>query len=344
MKTCIPLQVVNSIASKYPDCWEQVDSFIEDKNNGEFQWDNRCYIPIAAGIAISSYGGDVNLDITYDAAIIAATAPWRLYKQIYSFDPDMESLLYEQADDLVIPVEVLNSLPYQCLYIETKRFMDFDGFFVHFESDVNDGRLELRFLLVDATLHTLAIPIHIRSGNTIKDGVVQMMEETKRVAKTMGDVMYHKISKDEELKNEVMYLAASKLMQLVLYICAQNKEISEDAEQAKITRIPKSRELIKDKFREVRKWNCGENTGKIIRGIYNQHNYVHYNVSENAGTGSPKRPHARRGHWHHFWVGSEKNSDRHLELKWIAPTFIHKDEGNEKIVKINEVKRKPDDE
>ena len=45
--------------------------------------------------------------------------------------------------------------------------------------------------------------------------------------------------------------------------------------------------------------------------------------SDNKG-GTPKSPHSRRGHWHHFWTGAKNSDDRKLILKWIAPTFINK--------------------
>ena len=41
-----------------------------------------------------------------------------------------------------------------------------------------------------------------------------------------------------------------------------------------------------------------------------------------SGPGAPKRPHTRRGHWHHYWVGSDKDNSRKLILKWTAPMFI----------------------
>lgn len=36
------------------------------------------------------------------------------------------------------------------------------------------------------------------------------------------------------------------------------------------------------------------------------------------------RPHMRRGHWHHYWVGSRDNDEeRKLILKWVAPIMIN---------------------
>ena len=57
----------------------------------------------------------------------------------------------------------------------------------------------------------------------------------------------------------------SKMIQLVLYICASNKEILEDEKQKKILRQPKNHTSIKDKCREVQKWNCGTETKRTER-------------------------------------------------------------------------------
>ena len=38
--------------------------------------------------------------------------------------------------------------------------------------------------------------------------------------------------------------------------------------------------------------------------------------------GKSKRAHMRRGHWHHFWVGSKTGDDRKLVIKWIKPIAV----------------------
>ena len=38
-----------------------------------------------------------------------------------------------------------------------------------------------------------------------------------------------------------------------------------------------------------------------------------------VGTGRSVRPHVRRAHWHHYWVGEGRTR---LEVRWIEPTFV----------------------
>lgn len=51
-----------------------------------------------------------------------------------------------------------------------------------------------------------------------------------------------------------------------------------------------------------------------------KYNYISIGYTEK---GSPKRPHSRKGHWHHFWTGSKNSDNRKLELRWLSPTFIN---------------------
>lgn len=50
-----------------------------------------------------------------------------------------------------------------------------------------------------------------------------------------------------------------------------------------------------------------------------------------------KSPHARRGHWHHFWIGKHETNERKLILKWVAPMFINGSE-DDNIATIHPVK------
>ena len=44
-----------------------------------------------------------------------------------------------------------------------------------------------------------------------------------------------------------------------------------------------------------------------------------YQKSTATGMGRTVRPHVRRAHWHHYWVGEGRTR---LEVRWIEPTFV----------------------
>lgn len=322
MEKCFPLELTNKIVNKYPECWNQVKIFREGKAKGDLEWDDLCYIPVGACIAITT---DCNrtsiLSALRDAQILAAVAPWRIYKQIYNFPVEMETLLFEQADDIAIPADVLRNLPYPCIYVETHTLADINGFFFHFESDVKTGRLEMRFLLLTENLDCIPYIVHMILGGTLKDGLNDSLKETNTNLNKIGcKSLSHNIN-----DYEIVY----KLIQLVLYICAQNKEIEEDVITRKTYRKPKTENSIKDKFREVQKWNLGTEIAQTIRKMSQRPSTgFSYRSNEFAGTGSPKSPHVRRGHWHHFWTG-KKDGERKRILKWVPPTFVNADKVEE---------------
>lgn len=50
------------------------------------------------------------------------------------------------------------------------------------------------------------------------------------------------------------------------------------------------------------------------------------------------KAHIRRAHWHHYWVGSERRGDRHLELRWIPPVQVGGAAPAPKVINIKEGK------
>ena len=47
-----------------------------------------------------------------------------------------------------------------------------------------------------------------------------------------------------------------------------------------------------------------------------------FDGSDKENVRNRPRPHIRRAHWHHYWVGEGRTK---LELRWIAPTYVKGD-------------------
>ena len=94
--------------------------------------------------------------------------------------------------------------------------------------------------------------------------------------------------------------------------------------QKNITRKPKGREYIKDKYREIQIWDCGNEVTEMVRTIRQTSlNPDTDPKTVKKGKGSPKSPHSRRAHWHHYWKGKKGSPDRKPVLRWIAPVFVN---------------------
>ncbi|MEG1492147.1 MAG: hypothetical protein RR394_07825 [Oscillospiraceae bacterium] len=305
----IPMQLIQKYTKLNPELWSLCEDFIKDR---PLPWDTRCYLPIAAGLALQNF-----LKFPREAIyLIPALAAWRNWKEIYSFDATLAETLFEQAqDNAEIPCEIILSLPFPSIYIEAGSLK----FFASIENDVNDGRFELRFARIDENLNSHASCLHLVPGYTLTESLAAAMDEAPRVKENFPPEQLSKI--EASAKKEACYDEFSnielmgKMLQLVLYVCADNADEVE-SEKTKKTYHPGSE--IKDKFREIRQWDVGNYVGSAIRESMNS--TASHSQENEPNTGTPKRPHIRRGHWHHFWVGGA--DEKKLIIKWISPIFV----------------------
>lgn len=336
----LPLRAVKEFADKYPGCWDKVE-FVRDGKGGELpDWDDICYVPLAGtqGILSEMYG-DKNLNT---ASLFAALASWRQYKEIYTFSDELLDMLYSQSgDDIKVPVDILYQIPYQCIYIGLSQDDAERGVFVFFEQDMETFEMELRFTLIEGAPgggyklignHWL----HIKDGWTISDGMDaarQMMLERN------ADKPITPAQIDLQVKHNDKIVRP--LLQLVLYICAANADIEENPEQKNITRKPSKGTKPKDAFREIQKWDVGVKISRSIRRAkgqaqaQDQEDGAEQDEPNGSGKNKSHRPHTRRGHWHHFWIGKKDGPDRKLILHWIAPMFING--GADDIIATNNI-------
>ena len=326
----IPLRLVREYSERYLGAYALIKKMREEPT---LDWDkDKCFIPIAATIPIVDNLGKTDRD-GIAPSVLAALAAWREYKEIYHFDYNLAQELYLQADDVEddIPVDVLNALPYPCIYIELDDD-DFQGFFVFWEQDFDieykNNDYELRFLTIGNPDGGLAVyHLHICGGGTIKESTERTAARMKRGMALSGkNVDSSYIDMIADMQSKVVL----RLLQLVLYICAENSEVEENPEQKQITRRSAAGTPPKDVYREIRKWDVGVKIGKLIRS-------QKYERSSTHGEGSVKRPHVRRGHYHHYWVGSDKDNSKHLILRWVAPVFVNAASSDDIIVTENKV-------
>lgn len=335
-----PLEAVKKMTLAHPNIWDTIDTLVKVPED-EIQWDRKiCYCPISAAIAALSVDSDM-LTAFGQASFAAALAAWRRGKYIYQFDETLASEVILTVEDMVIPAEILYHMPSQCLFISLptaeNKTPDYpSGFFAHIESDTNTGERELRihYITQSGILLTQYI-VHLIPDGTISDGINAAIAE---IRKNTYNNIYQPIGEHiSDYLNKARTLTI-QAVQLILYICAENAEITENEAQAKIYR--KSNKIL-DKYREIRKWDVGVKTGIILRRNESKRNYTpdSQSANENA-SGIKKRSHLRRAHWHHYWTGS--GDDKKLILRWINSTIINPDEGDETpatIIKLNPEKQ-----
>lgn len=335
----LPLELIKHYNKHYPNCFNQVDDIRNNASDGDWNKD-LCYIPIAATLSIMMQYKLVDISNTPDE--LAALSAWRQDKQILVFDDDLAETLYKQADDLTLPVDVLLRLPYRCVFIQTSK----TKFFVWIEHDYNTKNHQLRFKIYGKELPVPLI-VDLKEGYNLLKGVTMPMLQAFKQLPSFRESSFVDLCQN-------LHKDARKLIQLVLYICSDKPDVIENYEQKKIY---KKSNIVRDVFREVRKWEVGVRYGNAFKK-YKQ------TIQENKGDGeieiqnskneledeanievkmihtSRKRPHIRRGHWHRFWIGKKDSEDRKLIFRWIPPLeigFDTIDESNEIPTTINKV-------
>ena len=323
----LPLLMLKKISEQYPKAWDQMEIFHSENGSPQLgSWPDWCYAPMSAALAVASEGYDLNkLPIDIRMAMISvaqaifAIAPWRLSKEVYVIDEDLKDLLFEQDGELDVPDEVLLQLPYPCFYVELPntyyRADKIHGFFVTLEYDVNNGDKELKPVFLTDDGNIFSYSIHI-GAKTIEESVDML--DKQALENTNGDKELKRLALRAMQDSAETKIFLKQILQVILYILAQNAEITPSSEQSFITKRGKT---VKDKYSEIRKWDVGIRVGAAIRQqkAKEQSRKKEYKESEHQ---SP-RPHMRRGHWHHFWTGPKAQpEERKLILKWLSPMAI----------------------
>lgn len=313
-----PLALVRLWPKMTKDCYRQLDHCRAAKDRSEMNWPDYCLLPINAAYTYLVHV--INLSDTDAAAACAeltACWTWRQNKIIYYFDADMANALADQAEDVtdtdILPADLLMHLPYPCVYIKAPGLLEhMDGFWAWMDFDTNRNGPELRIQWVFDTLDgSLPQVLHIIPGATLHDCFLDTIQTTLEHTKALVDV-----SKPADSCRIIL-----KAIQLLLYILADNADIADEPEPLRVVdnRKPRqSKPAIKDKAGDV----MAKNVGVRIGAAFRQSRSGRKNNTGDTGTGSAKRPHMRRGHWHHYWRGPMQG-DRELVLRWTAPTMIH---------------------
>ena len=337
-----PLQLLNNYTEKSDISWQELDlvRILYRRQHKLPDWIyltniEAFYAFRCKGITTQEEETDQNFksQIMYISYMLSVLASWRISKQVYHFEPEMEELLYSQvSEELLLPVEVLKNMPYSCIYFESPNLYEnqFHGFFACF--DIIEDMELLKFVILHNNGETVNIhSIELKAGQTLKECMATLLK-----------IQYN--SQDISKKLDYSLSVVEKMLQLVLYVCAENADI-QNADPGRNTAKPKAIRNIKDKYREISRWDVGNNVIKRIRNHKKAHNTTASAETDkeenNDQTTSPIErhyvtPHVRRGHWQSYWVGKKDGSEeRRLVLRWKHFIYVNADGPDELPVTIN---------
>ena len=159
-----------------------------------------------------------------------------------------------------------------------------------------------------------------RQGAEIDDVIVFNFKIPINEGKTkLSDLEITLFTDNKVLAKKLQTDILSLCLPYVLYLSSINREVSEKKYHV-------ANKKVKKKIEKVNTFSCGEEFSLRVR------NFKAKSSSMNGedglmliGEGKSKAPHIRRAHWHHYWKGKRNGEKRELIMRWIEPTFIHKE-------------------
>lgn len=175
---------------------------------------------------------------------------WKPDKEVYRFDAELEFALSD-IEEIEVPVRILDRLPYQTFYLEFAEdgiySSHFHGAFIHLIKEGLGYHLYVMRLTEDGKGM-------FGSASFVPD------ENTKNAVFLISrgnDTICGDSEKDIDWPEFCMFL-----LNALLYICSENAEIRENP-VTKNTYHPTAR--VKNKFSEIRKYDCGFVYGAEVR-------------------------------------------------------------------------------
>lgn len=320
-----PIDICNYWKAVLPGCYDRLTE-LRDRARNVMGVSAECDLPLHITIAYLNGERNYPRRSSVEAAPdLTAAYIWRKHKIIYDFDKTLAEELCSQSDDLTedseLPVDVLLHPPYPCVYIRsdipTEGVYECDGFWAWIEVDAETNVKELRIRFIEKTFSKTYTSVLELTKPTLGECI----EDTNRTRMRNHPDLY-----SEEKLRDITYLdkVMFRAMQLYLYICSDQADVRDNLAQKKIYRPRAKGQPIKDKFREIDMKDVGVVIGHTLRRAEQESSAPQSNPStDETKQGSHKRPHTRRGHWHHYWTGPKSEPEqRKLILKWTHPILV----------------------
>lgn len=278
------------------------------------------------------------LGLCLDAAEAAETATsfddtvlydmWPSWKVVYRFDPDLAEELMESRWAAGTPCSDFEKLPAGCFYVQAPmtvtanlgsakregigRFsggtpMVCDGFFV-WVCPIWIERAGKREIVKNLCMRFVT-----RRG--LSAGMLSASLDLGELEDAIAeDVSYFTPPGTDPGSDAVRAFSdhqtdlARRACSLLLYLASVQTDVRSGGKTKRQRKAPRSKHVG-----EVELVDVGLAIGSAIRAYRDE-------KGGSGGSGGSMRPHVRRGHFHHYWIGSRADPER--VLKWIHPVIV----------------------
>lgn len=239
---------------------------------------------------------------------------WCKFKKIYSMNSTFARYLAE-TEDAPISVNIIRRLPFRSFALtfdDDKKIIDlFPQVFSSVECLLVTVGIEAE---TDVYISIALVGTSARGKRIVATGITSMKDgDCYETALRDGDkILYTGSLEGARMEWRPVYRLALNACQ---YFCASNAEVRD----VKISKNKKPKVTVngKEKPVAVSMSEVGFRIGKRFEAMYAQREEPEQRSDERSWT--PKRPHVRRAHWHHYWTGPGRTV---LELRWLEPVFV----------------------
>lgn len=320
---------------EYPQMDEAIAMILaqRDELKKHMAWPDTCALPSSLVKSLLLLAGSTGVQTFENASILTASYIWQQTKQVFRFDPVLMEELENQPFTGDIPTEILHRLPVPCVYVEGKT--DFlghpmSGFFAYLDCyGENDERLSLIYISDRNEYQTTLIPL----CGTIDDSIEKLLI-TAQKAKGVEQTPFTEVIKSQKGDYEQIKRFIGRVLNTLLYLCSDQPDY--DKPPRKRSTNPKKTTISEERAPRVPSVTvAGTRIGAVIRKGCEAEEREQRRLSHD-GKSTPKTPHIRRAHWHHYWMGAVGSDERRLILKWIPPVFVGAESAE--VVTIHPVK------
>lgn len=331
----LPLQYVDrfeSLADYYcskMDCSTDIlldligdEGWVYDEYTGNYQQKYEC---INNG---KHFAPEYMLAMRASISAAALTKIWSFHKEVYEPDPDFSKALVDTETLRVMP-RLMEHLPFNTFYIDFSKsdLFVYSGFFVNVKI-LDDKSIRIISLPVDDCYGTPSLEeaVDLEVLEVCPDEIpdVFWIKSTK-FADENGSAFFDYDSYRDALQTdryENTFFRGSLttyrtfILQLLTFLSSKEPDVNQNEYSIK-TYHPSSQ--IKNKYREIRKWDVGARYGETIRK-YDQKRNVGISNESNIYKRASKRPHVRCAHWGIYHIGKGR---KEITVKWILPIFVN---------------------
>lgn len=255
-----------------------------------------------------------------------------------SADKFLTTVKNEEFIEMKLFVDRINTLPFKSFVLDVSGNMFFSNSGIHAVQVTPLYYIENRRAVIHTEVIVEGGKIHgsytydldfDRSPNAVVTDddctyarvILYNTEEIQRILHGGGGTPFDiaKDAKSAALRREPYNsIIGALVVQVINYLGSDDADIEESPDTKATYRPQQKHSKIKNSYKELQKWDCGFHYAQAVREYH-----ARRDAASTEGVGSPKRPHVRRAHWHHYWVGS--GDKKRLVRKWLLAINVKMD-------------------